>query len=417
MIGGANQLKSLVQEGSTADNVILQFAPHSPKIFGKTESTNDVLLKIRRKKGKIVGVEALGIIHSTVSFSGVADFAYLPPKSLSQLSNPSRPFGTLDDVTTSEGTEPLYLPPHLFAKIDSNFGTYNYMGSSVVESTHTYATSHSPMISWKQNESPIPTAPHPASQKLDNPIILEWIQVMRNAFQERPITMRMTLQEGTLTPNKRTSVIFSHLSVVAFRIETGCFTNMWCRFGYDFRTNQENVMWQPIILHIKQSIIIQLRRRIAAHKQSHNRPARFATTKGLPKATPIRFQSYTMQQICDTFIEKGLRRKCYQICDIDDETVKSIVHSQLRETYDPVHGYLNPAAITTIRGYFTDCLIQQVDKKYPSEDPSATLEIPTPATVARFDGGDNDDDEEGENEEFEEDDEDFRGDDDESELF
>ena len=117
-LSGTNSLAEAVASSNSV--IQMRFRPEDPTchpVYGERQSTNGLLLKIARQAAgpgnAAVSAEVVARVQSKFTFSGMADYQYLPldPSASGTAScTTSGPYG--------EETQPLLIVPPLFTKTD-----------------------------------------------------------------------------------------------------------------------------------------------------------------------------------------------------------------------------------------------------------------------------------------------------------
>ncbi|WKX95660.1 hypothetical protein Q1695_012262 [Nippostrongylus brasiliensis] len=297
-----------------------------------TSGTLRLVMEFRRKKKKpqTMEVNCLGLVNYVYTFETMCDFQYLPLKKRAE----SDAFDDLiprlipRDLPSAlcwwerpdeyPGYTPLFLPPYQFSR-------YNTPSTRILCRESDFAADkvrrrsgfgqnmrveRKALSVTVQANDPFPTAPTEeavmdADFRCKNE---EPHRMLAALFKERPMWTRNAISYKT---GLEDALLKTLLQKFAFYILSGPWGRLWCRFGYDPRTEPESVQYQTLMVSFRQHTRIPERQRlkVSAERQQQNDnhlPVHFTYQPGrLPR---VRQMWYCLCDIKLPFAEALLKR-------------------------------------------------------------------------------------------------------------
>uniref|UniRef100_A0A1I7UMN2 General transcription factor 3C polypeptide 5 n=1 Tax=Caenorhabditis tropicalis TaxID=1561998 RepID=A0A1I7UMN2_9PELO len=247
-----------------------------------SSGTLHLVMKVKRKKAnpKKMKADFLGLINTVYSFDVMCDFQYLPLKKRNntEIFEDMIPKLIPTDLSSALSwweesnalTTPLFLPPYQFSR-------YLTPSSKILgrETDHTERTRRSVRSGYGQNlrverkalsvtvlaQDVFPTEPSVEAVaeaqfrcKHDEPH-----RLLRELFEERPMWTRIGILYRTRIDD---NLLRSILQKYAFYIQSGPWGRLWCKFGYDPRTDRGGGRYQTLMVSFRNNGSIPERQRL-----------------------------------------------------------------------------------------------------------------------------------------------------------
>ncbi|KAK5970686.1 General transcription factor 3C polypeptide 5 [Trichostrongylus colubriformis] len=298
-----------------------------------TSGTLRLVMEFRRKKKKpeVIETNCLGLVNILYTFETMCDFQYLPLKKrqegegfddlIPRLIPRDLPSALCwwDRPDAYPGYTPLFLPPYQFSR-------YNTPSTKILcrESDFTLEkvrkkTGHGQNLRLErkalsvtvQANDPFPAAPSEeavldADFRCKNE---EPHRMLAALFRERPMWTRNAIAYKT---GLEDNLLKTLLQKYAFYIQSGPWGRLWCKFGYDPRTDPESVLYQTLMVSFRQHTRIPERQRLkvsldrSVPAESSNVPVHFTYQPGrLPR---VRQMWYSLCDIKLPFAEALLKQ-------------------------------------------------------------------------------------------------------------
>lgn len=263
--------------------------PYTSRIMAERKPQDNVssgtlhlVMKVRRKKIDPTKIKTsfLGLVNTVYTFDVMCDFQYLPLKkrvgcdTFEDLIPKLIPTDIASALSWWDASEsvatPLFLPPYQFSR-------YLTPSTKILgrETDHTEKTKNAQKKGYGQNlrverkalsvtvnakeEFPL----EPSQEAVDEAMFRckhdEPHRLLRELFDERPMWTRMGLLYRTRIDD---SLLRSILQKYAFYILSGPWGRLWCKFGYDPRTDRNGGLYQTIMVSFRQHGSIPERQRL-----------------------------------------------------------------------------------------------------------------------------------------------------------
>lgn len=168
--------------------------------------------------------------------------------------------------------------------------------------------------------------PEGANEKLKvprNELLATCVEKLREIFQQRPCYLKSVLLCIT---NFSASLLKEALPYVAYYFTTGPWRSCWVRFGYDPRLNPEAKYYQMIDYRLRYSAEPEQKVKAKPRSSYHRRKWR----SDLSENESDEYKNYKFEKEMFKFNPNKLptsRNVFYQLCDIEDEDVQSLIRS------------------------------------------------------------------------------------------
>ncbi|XP_016148417.1 general transcription factor 3C polypeptide 5 isoform X3 [Sinocyclocheilus grahami] len=378
--------------------------------YGNRYSSTNLLLRVRRRTRKgnsaetQISMEIVGLIGTTYKFQGMADFQYLATHN-----DPDGNQMSLYDKIILRKPEkkefydnpvPLFLPPPIFSRLDT--AVDYYYRPDVLHSRETAMQS----VLLKDHL----IAPNRA-RRPNNAIFVN--------FDDKTIPSEPL--EAAVTSWKKFCVHPNDAKAEQqLRQLTGPWRSLWVRFGYDPRKTAEAKIYQVLDFRIRYGMKhgfgvndMPVKPKRSAYHYSHpttiNRavpqPASVtditqesASSSGPKPATA----KYLLKDSVYIFQEGMLppyRQMFYQLCDLDVEKIKNIIHKNdgKEEVCDERDGWCVPHTADELRNIISGMIQQHVQANRPAsstQKPVRTRSKTVDSGEEEDEDDDDDDDEE-----------------------
>ncbi|ETN76095.1 hypothetical protein NECAME_11920 [Necator americanus] len=340
-----------------------------------TSGTLRVVMEIRRKKKKpdVIETKFLGLVNYLYTFDTICDFQYLPLKKreeddafddlLPRLIPQDLPTALWERPDPSPDYTPLYLPPFQFSRYNTPSNKLLCRETDFAEEKMRRKTGHGQNLRVErkalsvtvQAGDPFPAAPTSeavadANFRCKNE---EPHRMLSLLFDERPLWTRVAIAYKTGLDD---NLLKTLLQKFAFYIQSGPWGRLWCKFGYDPRTDPESKNYQTLMVTFRQHSKIPERQRlkVSAERgyQSDN-------------STPIHF-TYQPGRL------PRVRQMWYSLCDIKLPFAEAMLRKDHSKAQEPeVNGWIHADLLEELRE-----LIKE-DVKKTSKDMDADEEMET----------------------------------------
>lgn len=420
----------------------LRFRPKDPfchPVYGNRYSSTNLLLRIRRRTRKgnngetQISMEIVGLIGTTYKFQGMADFQYLATHN----GPDGNQISLYDKIILCKPEKkefydnpvPLFIPPPIFSRLDT--AVDYYYRPDVLHSKETAIQSAllkdhliAPNRARRPNnaifvnfdDKTIPSEPLEAAisswKKIGvHPSDLKAEQQLKQLFERRPIWSRNGIKANiNIHPEKMKHL----LPYMAYYMLTGPWRSLWVRFGYDPRKTSEAKIYQVLDFRIRYGMkhgytvndMPVKSKRSAYH---YSRPTTFNKAGPQPASvSDITLESpsssgpkpatakYLLKESVYIFREGMLppyRQMFYQMCDLDVDKVKEIIHKNdgKEEVCDERDGWCLPHTADELRNLISDMIQKHIQVKQPASSTPKPRRA-RPKTV--YSGEDEDEDDE-----------------------
>ncbi|DBB15080.1 hypothetical protein WJX82_003450 [Trebouxia sp. C0006] len=365
-LGGVDALTKAV---SSDDSVLqLRFRPDDPcshPLYGERQAAAGLLLKIARKVADpsqhSVTAEVLACVHTKFTFSGMADYQYLPvDSSLSRKasSTSAGPYG--------EETAPLLCVPPLFTKADVplDYAFKNFRASERPASGK--AKQASWILPYTAQEVPahIQTGSHQDS--------LEMTAALERHLNLRPIWTQVSLHQQVLEVPQADLEL--QLQKLCYQFKEGPWKGAWIRRGHDPRKDPPSWQYQTLQYDLPPAWYEKLTAKHSNASAANTGTAAVANTAttgtaaaaagpssgqqaSVPLATPQETADHSIHAICRFEVLPMSQSTCFQLCDL--------VHLELQEL---LQGCSHIAECNEQTGWLTktswDAIVNKVNELY-----------------------------------------------------
>ncbi|CAD5215771.1 unnamed protein product [Bursaphelenchus xylophilus] len=319
-----------------------------------------VVFKIRRKKSNpdVCETECLGVISNVYTFKSMADFQFLPIK-LTDKQQKDQPiyedllprliptsfhsaFSWLTHKEPNSEVTPRFLPPYIFSRYTTGAST-KILAHEPDKSELTGKVSHGKNLRTErksytltlQHNDVFPDFPsEQAVQDVDNRVKNpEPHRLMKELYEERPMWNKAAIQCRTKLDDSILKVL---MAKYAFYIYSGPWGRLWCKFGYDPRTDVNARKYQTVMVSFRkhQKIPERHRRLRSSYRES----------RGLSRMDEDFV--YTPGHL------PAVRQMWYSVCDIQLPVAQKVNRADYcsgLDHYDAVTGWLTPDTINNIR--------------------------------------------------------------------
>lgn len=265
MLGGTDELSNTFSTNKS--KLELRLRPRNiycHNINGERAATTGLLLKVRADKHtkEIKSVNIEGVVGTEYKFNALADYNYLPIQKVGDKTEclyPALvPEGVQDiSMFESQKREPLFLPPHVFSRVESTS-----MEMFRKETEKPEAGDESLISTNRANRrtfgisipfSLIDDIPQQANRASFDSIRLKLVSEektnqIKQLFQQRPVWVRKAICAAS---GISTDTLKSLLPVVAYFYTTGPWRTCWVRFGYDPRKDFHARYYQPLDFRVR----------------------------------------------------------------------------------------------------------------------------------------------------------------------
>lgn len=372
-LGGLDDINTRYSDSN--QRLELRWRPEDPyckSSYGDSSATNNLLLRFKKRKRKRADgtieyehkVEIIGTVKVTYRFQGMVDFQYLP-----MVAKPSSP-GSQDKEYMSifeklivrnpgdikdwlQNDVPLFLPPIIFSRMDMPM-EYLYRSemqhragfvnpqdlrpSHLIGTARQRRSHHTIFVNFE--DKIIPEGPMPGAEVALRPKVktTEVEEKLRALFQQKPIWSRNGLccKIGSRRDNLRYI-----LPLIAYYFITGPWRSLWVRFGYDPRKDPAAKKYQIVDFRVRQRsgndiINIKAKRSTFSYKlptvvsKQTSQVAMINRLELAPSRETQEVPPSSKSNLESTYIFRAnvlppFRQMFYQICDIEDIDVQSLL--------------------------------------------------------------------------------------------
>ncbi|KAK6034291.1 vesicle transport v-SNARE protein [Cooperia oncophora] len=237
-----------------------------------TSGTLRLVMQFRRRKKKpdVIETTCLGLVNVLYTFETMCDFQYLPLKKrqegegfddlIPRLIPRDLPSALCwwDRPDSYPGYTPLFLPPYQFSRYNTPSTKMLCRESDFTLEKIRKRTGHGQNLRLErkalsvtvQANDPFPVAPTEeavldADFRCKNE---EPHRMLAALFRERPMWTRNAIAYKTgLDEN----LLKTLLQKYAFYIQSGPWGRLWCKFGYDPRTDPESMLYQTLMVSFR----------------------------------------------------------------------------------------------------------------------------------------------------------------------
>jgi general transcription factor 3C polypeptide 5 (transcription factor C subunit 1) len=326
-----------------------------------------LVIRIRRRKTEQSQCTStcLGTVSTIFSFKTMCDFQYLPickaeTASCSAFEDlvphlvPSDFTSALSwwDRSESESKTSQFLPPFLFSRYNTpssrilcNEGDRQDGNRATGGPGRNLRVERKALTLTVQARDPFPIAPaevavKDAELRCKNP---HPHRLLQELFEERPLWTRVGITYRTKLDENLLKVL---LAKYAFYILSGPWGRLWCKFGYDPRTEPSAMKYQTVMVTFRQHQNIPERQRL---KVSMSERATVAT------------QHTKVSQLISYVYKPGhlppVRQMWYCVCDIELPAAQKVLEDDffgVLKQCDDISGWLPPDVISSIRNAIKD---------------------------------------------------------------
>ncbi|KAK9463170.1 RNA polymerase III transcription factor IIIC subunit-domain-containing protein [Lipomyces oligophaga] len=406
-LGGKDALRKTI---NSSGQVPLELRLRPEDVFSHpissraTNTSHGILLKVRVKRAHL---EAAGgdlryaiaqhpteytyapcaVIHTFVRFREIADFQYStlhsPFASKIRDSLHAGNFDAIKDLNLFQDSayslSNLDLPPPpRFSRVNVPF-EYAYRQNPAVTAVTDEATGTTRLVNKtalarlsstvaRWSDPSVPSSNDKSSPELptlrntpSNPRTLEIINILRNAFEERPIWTRRALEEEKLGEELRhmwASHVKFLVSYVAFTWKSGPWRTTYTKYGVDPRKDKTYAKFQTEYFRIVNNDEEMLYRELTSRRRRRKLVGGKAATKvqQIVKQDVITDENsaevvediHIPQHIFDGIHLPGARS--FQLCDITDPVLVSLINdAELRDKVDERDGWYQASTMAKIR--------------------------------------------------------------------
>ncbi|XP_036443957.1 general transcription factor 3C polypeptide 5 [Colossoma macropomum] len=412
-IGGEQGLSKTYADSSK--RLELRYRPKDPychPVCGNRYSSNNLLLRVRRRRRKgsdeepHISMEILGVIETTYKFQGMADFQYLATHNEAGASQVS----LYDKIILRKPEKkeffdhpvPLFLPPPIFSRLDSTVDYFYRPDVAHREGTLPSLLSNENLIGPNRARRPhnaifvnfddksVPSEPLEAA-KLNwkkNSIHHSDVKAeeeLTKLFEKRPVWSRNAIKANVDIHPEKLKLLLPYL---AYYMLTGPWRSLWVRFGYDPRKSAEAKIYQVLDFRIRCGMkhgygvndMPVKAKRSAYHyslpttvNKAVPQPASLKeiTQDGASSSGKLSSAKYMLKDSAYIFREGMLppyRQMFYQLCDLDVEKIKNIIHKNdgKEEACDERDGWCLPRTADELRDIISSMIAQVVRAKRPA---------------------------------------------------
>ncbi|XP_060791409.1 general transcription factor 3C polypeptide 5 [Neoarius graeffei] len=410
-IGGEQGLSKTY--GDSSKRLELRYRPKDPychPVCGNRYSSTNLLIRVKRRTNRRTGesqvfMEILGLIDTTYKFQGLADFQYLAMHREADGSQIS----LYDKIILCKPEKkeffdqpvPLFLPPPIFSRVD-NLVDYYYRPDVVhKEGNTTQFISKENLIGPNRarrshnaifvnfEDKTVPTEPLEAAKTNWQKTAMHHSDVraeeeMRKLFERRPIWSRNAVKANVNVHPEKLKLL---LPFLAYYMLTGPWRSLWVRFGYDPRKHPEAKIYQVLDFRIR----CGMRHGhsfndipVKAKRSAYQYALPTTVNKAAPQGASVKdiaqdgssssfspSSKYILKDSVYIFREGMLppyRQMFYQLCDLDVEKIKSIIHKNdgKEEVCDERDGWCLPRTPDELRNIISSMITQVARAKRPS---------------------------------------------------
>ncbi|KAI5091486.1 general transcription factor 3C polypeptide 5 [Silurus meridionalis] len=399
--------------GDSSKRLELRYRPKDPychPVCGNRYSSTNLLIKVRRRTNRRSGesqifMEILGLIDTTYKFQGMADFQYLAMHREADGSQVS----LYDKVILSKPEKkeffdrsvPLFLPPPIFSRLDNPMEYYYRPDVVHREGNTLHLLSKENLIGPNRarrahnaifvnfEDKTVPTEPLEAAKTNWQKTAMHHSDLkaeeeMRELFERRPIWSRNAVKANINIHPEKLKLL---LPFLAYYMLTGPWRSLWVRFGYDPRKDPKAKIYQVLDFRIRCGVRHGHNFNdipVKAKRSAYQYTLPTAVNKAAPQAASVKditqdsfssnssFSSkYILKDSVYIFREGMLppyRQMFYQLCDLDVEKIKSIIHKNdgKEEVCDERDGWCLPRTADDLRNIISSMITQVARAERPS---------------------------------------------------
>ncbi|CAI4231252.1 unnamed protein product [Auanema sp. JU1783] len=319
-----------------------------------TSGTLRLVLKVRRKKKNPNHVEShcLGLVTMVYDFDSMCDFQYLPVKKrlntdiyedlIPRLIPTDLPSALCwwERQDKTPGYTQLFLPPYQFSRYTTPSSKILHRETDLSVDKTKKKIGHGQNLRVERKalsinvhaeddfpKEPTEDAINDANFRCKNE---EPHKILERIFSERPMWTRVAIQyKSSLDDN----LIKSLLQKYAFYIASGPWGRLWCKFGYDPRTDPLAKRYQSLMVTFRQHTKIPERQRL---KVSTER-------SGFSEIEPINYV-YQPGKL------PRVRQMWYSLCDIELPLTELLLKKDYSNASDVgTKGWINSEALEELR--------------------------------------------------------------------
>ncbi|GAA6099507.1 general transcription factor 3C polypeptide 5 isoform X1 [Tachysurus ichikawai] len=410
-VGGEQGLSKTY--GDSSKRLELRYRPkdlYCHPVCGNRYSSTNLLIRVRRRTNKHSGdshiiMEILGLIDTTYKFQGMADFQYLAMHREADGSQIS----LYDKILLRKPEKkeffdqalPLFIPPPIFSRLDNPIDYYYRPDVAHKEGTASHLIAKENLIGPNRarrahnaifvsfEDLTVPTEPLEAAKtnwqkNAMHHSDLKAEEEMRKLFETRPIWSRNAIKANINIHPEKLKLL---LPFLAYYMLTGPWRSLWVRFGYNPRQNAEAKIYQVLDFRIRCGVRhghsfneIPVKAKRSAYQYtlptSVNKAApQAASLKDINQDSSSSMLSSTSKYILKDSVyiyREGMlppyRQMFYQLCDLDVEKIKSIIHKNdgIEEVCDERDGWCLPRTADELRNIISSMITQVARAKRPS---------------------------------------------------
>ncbi|XP_072096484.1 general transcription factor 3C polypeptide 5 [Mobula birostris] len=364
----------------------LHFRPKDPychPVCGNRFPSTSMLLRVKRRRRKITAketskegeseevkyeMEILGIIGTTYKFQGMSDFQFLALHNTtggSQMSMYDKVILRKPEHKEFFDQElPLYIPPPIFSRVDNPVDYFYRPEVQHREGYHPPKLSNENLIGLGRARRPhnaifvnfddaeVPSQPLEAAvqnwRKFNTQAIdRKAEEELKALFEVRPIWSRNAVKSNINIHPEKLKLL---LPFVAYYMLTGPWRSLWVRFGYDPRKDPKAKIYQVLDFRLRCSTkhgYMPSDMPVKAKRSTFNYSLPITISKPAPQVVSIQdltkgskvlnlpqrkistLSGYKLKESAYIFREDTLppyRQMFYQLCDLDVESLKKIIH-------------------------------------------------------------------------------------------
>lgn len=340
----------------------LRFNPnalHKHPLTGLRKTTSNILMKVLLKSttlpsGQLINktvAKLYGKISTTYAFEGMADFQYESLGTEHTYESSCRDFR--DAVDLSFFANPpvpsidsqLRIVPPIFSK-DGTPQDYSFKNAATFLREDDEDMS---LMVVGVEQATYPTAPvRPAAMAMLTDKEKTLLGALQEIFKERPMWVRLSLVNRLNDSTVSWLELKKVIPLVAFLINQGPWLKVYTAFGYDPRSNPASHQYQ--ILSIRADGFLVFPKEVASVYSKHAIPSHSKPKSSVPlDKAKNRFDSEVAPKIT---YSAGLKevRSSYQICELQDKTLLSIISSRpLRSKVHVKDGWFEAGVLDLLR--------------------------------------------------------------------
>ncbi|XP_072908456.1 general transcription factor 3C polypeptide 5 [Hemitrygon akajei] len=436
----------------------LHFRPKDPychPVCGNRFPSTSMLLRVKRRRRKITAketskegeseevkyeMEILGIIGTTYKFQGMSDFQFLALHNTTEGSQMSM----YDKVILRKPEHkeffdqelPLYIPPPLFSRVDNPVDYFYRPEVQHREGYHPPKLSNENLIGLGRARRPhnaifvnfddaeVPSQPLEAAvqnwRKFNTQVVdRKAEEELKALFEVRPIWSRNAVKSNINIHPEKLKLL---LPFVAYYMLTGPWRSLWVRFGYDPRKDPKAKIYQVLDFRLRCSTkhgYMPSDMPVKAKRSTFNYSLPITISKPAPQVVSIQdltkgskvlnfpqrkistLSGYKLKESAYIFREDTLppyRQMFYQLCDLDVESLKEIIHRNKGKetTCNERDGWCLPKTSDELRDRMSN-MIKEMCRKNRAVSTSLRKK---PSVTKEYESAEEEEEEEDEEEEY-----------------